>query len=156
MCCNRSLNNKINRLHQRCLRIVYNDKKLNFEDLLERDGPASIHHQNIRFLAIKMFKVSKGISHQIVKGVFQFRDALPHQLRKQTDFQIPFVHGVFSGTKSIKFLVPKIWEILPHEIKQLESLKEFKKAIKQWKPTSCPSRFCKTYIHRLAVLFDIQ
>ena len=34
MCCNRSLNTKINRLHERCLRIVYNDKRL----LLVKDG----------------------------------------------------------------------------------------------------------------------
>ena len=27
MCCNRSLNNKTNRLHEWCLRIVYRDKK---------------------------------------------------------------------------------------------------------------------------------
>ena len=45
MCCNRSLNNKINRLHEQCLRIVYNNKKSNFEDLLEEDGSVSTHHQ---------------------------------------------------------------------------------------------------------------
>ena len=46
----------------------------------------SIHHQNIRFLATEMFKVFKGkslfkvlkgISPQIVKEIFQFRDAMP-------------------------------------------------------------------------------
>ena len=30
MCCNRSLNNKISLLYERCLRIVYNDKKIKF------------------------------------------------------------------------------------------------------------------------------
>ena len=34
MCCNRSLNTKINWLHERCLRIVYNDKKSNFNEPL--------------------------------------------------------------------------------------------------------------------------
>ena len=38
MCCNRSLNTKTNRLHERCLRIVFNDKKSNFNDLLVKDG----------------------------------------------------------------------------------------------------------------------
>ena len=55
------------------------------------------------------------------------------------------------GTENIIFVRPKIWEILPHEIKQLESFKEFKKVIKQWKPTY-PCRLCKTYIHRLAFI----
>ena len=42
-------------------------KKSYFEDLIERDGSVSTHHQSIRFLAIKVFKVFKGISPQIVK-----------------------------------------------------------------------------------------
>ena len=33
----RTLNNKINRLHERCLRIIYNDKLSNFEELLHKD-----------------------------------------------------------------------------------------------------------------------
>ena len=59
MCCNRSLNTKINRLHERCLRIVYNDKKSNVNALLVKDGSTSIHHQNLQKLAVKMFEVSE-------------------------------------------------------------------------------------------------
>ena len=52
MCRNRSLNTKINRLHERCLRIVYNDKKSNFNKLLVKDDSVSIHHQNLQKLAV--------------------------------------------------------------------------------------------------------
>ena len=48
MCCSRFLNHKIDRLHQRCLQIVYSDKTSNFSELLEKDGSVSIHNQNIR------------------------------------------------------------------------------------------------------------
>ena len=86
MCFNRSLTDKINRLHERCLRIVYNDKESNFEELLERDGSVSFHHQNITYLAIEMIKVFKGISPQIVKEIFQFRvSALP--IKKRQNFK---------------------------------------------------------------------
>ena len=34
----RNLNNKINRLHERCLRAIYNDKTSSFEQLLENDS----------------------------------------------------------------------------------------------------------------------
>ena len=47
MCCNSSLNTKINRLHERCLRIAYNDKKSDFNELLVKDCSVSIHHQNL-------------------------------------------------------------------------------------------------------------
>ena len=66
-----------------------------------------------------------------MREIFKFQDALPCQLTKHTDFQIPFVHSVFSSIESIKFLAPITWEILPREINHLEILNEFKKAIKQ-------------------------
>ena len=42
MCHNRTKNNKINRLHERCLRLLYNDRKCSFHDLLEKDGFVSL------------------------------------------------------------------------------------------------------------------
>ena len=65
-------NTKINRLHERCLRIAYNDKKSNFNELLVKDSSVSIHHQNLQKLAVEMFKVSRVLSPKIVNE-FQFR-----------------------------------------------------------------------------------
>ena len=100
MCCNRSLNTKINRLHELCLRIVYNDKKLNFNELLVKDGSVFIHHQNLQKIAVEMFKVSRCLSPEIVNELFQFREQIPNELRQRSQFQIPLVHSVFSGTGS--------------------------------------------------------
>ena len=47
MCHNRTNNNKINRLHERCLRLIYNDKKSSFKDLLEKGGSVSMRHRNL-------------------------------------------------------------------------------------------------------------
>ena len=79
---------------------MFNDKKSHFDDLFERDGSVSTHHQNITFLATEMFEVFKGISPHTVKEIFQFRDAMPYQLIKHTYFQIPSVHSVVNGTES--------------------------------------------------------
>ena len=89
MCCNRSLNSKIDRLHERSLRIVYSDKTSDFSELLEKDGSVSIHYQNIRQLAIEMFKVSKGLCPEIVKGLLQVRNDIPYYLRQRSRFHVP-------------------------------------------------------------------
>ena len=47
----RSLNNKINRIHERALRIAFNDKSSSFQNLLEKDNSVTIHHRNIKILA---------------------------------------------------------------------------------------------------------
>ena len=52
MCHTIRLNNKINRLHKRCLWIVYNDKHSNFLNLLGQDRSASVHTRNQCTLAI--------------------------------------------------------------------------------------------------------
>ena len=63
---NRLLNNKINQLHERYLRIIYNDKHSNFEELLVKDNSVSIHHNNIHTLAIEMYKVANTMSPEII------------------------------------------------------------------------------------------
>ena len=79
MCCNRSLNTKINRLHERCLRIV-NDKKSNFNELLVKYGSASIHNQNLQKFAVEMFKVSRALSPEIVNDLLQLIDQIHYKL----------------------------------------------------------------------------
>ena len=70
MCHSRALNNKINRLHERCLRIIYNDKQLTFEEFLEKDDSVSIHIRNLQTPAIEMYKVMNGGSPEIVMKIF--------------------------------------------------------------------------------------
>ena len=67
----RSLNNEINRLHERCLRIMYNDKHSNFEELLVKDNSVSIHHDNIHTLAIEIYKIANGICPEIMNNIFK-------------------------------------------------------------------------------------
>ena len=56
---NRTLNNKINRLHERALRIVYNEDlgdDASSKDLLVKDDSVKIHHRNLQRLALEQVK----------------------------------------------------------------------------------------------------
>ena len=59
MCYDRYLNHKINRLYERCLRIIYSGKKSSFDELLDKDKSVYIHHQNIKKLVPKCSKLFK-------------------------------------------------------------------------------------------------
>ena len=51
----RQLNSKINKLHERALRIVHKNPNLTFQQLLNLDKTHCIHHRNLQKLAVEMF-----------------------------------------------------------------------------------------------------
>ena len=67
MCNSRKINTQINKLHERALRLVYNDKSSSFRELLERDNSVTIHERNIQVLLTEIFKVKSRVSNHGAK-----------------------------------------------------------------------------------------
>ena len=150
----RTLNNQINRIHERALRIVYNDTHSTFNELLSKDGSFTIHERNIQTLAIELYKIIMGLSPQIMTEI------LPLKERNNYCSRFPFkshnVKTVNYGTETISFLGPKIWSIIPNNIRNSSTLLEFKRNIKRWKPSNCPCRLCKIYIAGVGFIDGIK
>ena len=140
----RILNNRINKIHERALRIVYDDINSSFEELLRRDDSVTIHTRNIQSLATELFKVVNGESPEIMKQVFSLKKNVPYCTK--FPFKTRNVRTVAYGTNTLSFLGPKIWSIVPTAIKESKSLVEFKREIRKWIPERCPCRLCFTYI----------
>ena len=143
---NRTLNNRINRIHERALRIVYRDKTSNFTELLQTDNAVTAHQRNLQVLATEVYKAKMGLTPQLVKELFPL-STHAYNLRSTYEFKIENTKTVYYGTESLSFLGPKIWELVPLEIKSSRSLEEFKKKIKPWIPEDCLCRLCKIYLH---------
>ena len=116
---NRTLNNKINRLQERALRIVYKDvmgDNVSFQDLLDKDGAVKIHDRNLQRLAVEMYKVKNNLSPLPIQELF-IDQAIKYDLRKTRCWQVPDVKTVAYGTETIRYRGPKTWELLPSDIK---------------------------------------
>ena len=70
----RKLNNRINNIQERSLRIIYEDYTSTFEELLEKDKSVTIHIRNVQILAIELYKVVNNIAPEILKGVFPLKE----------------------------------------------------------------------------------
>ena len=108
----RESNRKISRLHEGCLRTIYNDTQSLFNELLEKDGSNLIHEQNLQFLATEMYKISNGLSTPLMKDIFPI-NRNPYNLRQNSQFSRPRINTVHHGTQSISNLGPKIWDLVP-------------------------------------------
>ena len=74
------------------------------------------------------------------------RNSVDYILRSQTDFLLPQVKSVNYGLKPLRYFGPKIWNILPNDIENSRTLREFSKEVKSWIPRNCPCRICENYI----------
>ena len=65
----RELDNKINHLHERSLRIDHKDNNGSFKELLKKDNSFTVHHRNIQSLATELFKVKLNLSNTIMDDI---------------------------------------------------------------------------------------
>ena len=144
MFCSCTMNKKINRIHERALRIVYQDYESSFEDLLKRDNSLTFHNRNIHQVAIEMFKVKNDLSPPFMKDIFDTVDGNSHS---GNDFRRPNIRSVKKGCRSLRNFGPIVWnDMLPKKLKSCKTLEEFKIAIKDWKPENCPCELCNPII----------
>ena len=67
---NRTLNNRINRIHERRLSILYRDDTSNFTELLQKENAVTVHQINLQVLATEVYKVNMDFALHLVKELF--------------------------------------------------------------------------------------
>ena len=70
MFCSRQINRRVNCIHERALRLVYDDYISSCEDLLRKDSTVSIHHRNVQKVAIEMHKIKYNVGPQLIDDLF--------------------------------------------------------------------------------------
>ena len=110
------------------------------------------YHKNPQYLANELYKIRNGLSANLVKKLFTPNTEHPYNLRHLHQFKMPSVNTVYHDTESICFLGPKIWDILPESFKKMKNVEAFKRAIKTWKPKTCPCRLCEAFVKNICFL----
>ena len=150
----RKLNSTINKQHERCLRIVYSDSTSSFKKLLETDNSVSVHHRNIHVFSTELYKIVNELSPEIMKEVFPFNENTSHNARNKRKFHSRSIKSATFGSKTLSHLAPKILKLVPVEIKNVDSVASFKRAIKKFKPINCPCRLCRPYVFQVGFIFS--
>ena len=146
MFCSRNMNNRINHIHERALRLVYEDYTSSFDELLLMDNSFCIHHRNIQKVAIEMFKIKNNMAPILISALFNFQNCK----RTKSSFQRPKINSVHYGVNSLRNFGPIVWDnMIPKAFHSINNLEMFKKEIKNWKPDNCTCRLCREYVHNI-------
>ena len=66
------------------------------------------------------------------------------------------VKTVSYGIETLSFRGPKVWAMVPDDIKVSNSLSEFKSKIKRWKPTECDCKLCCNYVQNVGYVNSLN
>ena len=146
----RTMNNKINRIHERALRLVYSDHASSLAELLKK-RPIFFYspEENSKpsYWTLQFFSRS----FNIMKNVFHFDTNIPYNFRSRSELYSKNPKTIKYGAETISYLAPKIWSLVPNVIKSRKSLDVFKSKIRQWEFV-CSCSLCKIYLQHVGFI----
>ena len=147
----RNVNNKINKIHERALRIAFKDTSSNFEELLIKAASVTIHQKNLQLLTTEIYKTKHDLNPKFIGEIFVEKN-ISYSLRRNDHMSVPIPRTNAYGIETIRYTGHKLWQSLPLEIKESHTTTEFKRKIKQHHFSDCNCRLCKTYVNNLGFL----
>ena len=150
MYCQRRSNNLINKIHERALRIAYNDYVSDFNQLLENDKSVTIHQRNIQALTIEIYKTINNLNPIFMKDIFSIKQH-NYTLRSQNlVYQKP--RTIFYGVESFGYKGGQLWKNIPREIQENEDMSIFKTYVSKHCKDICKCNLCKHYVANLGYI----
>ena len=110
MFCSRKLNRKINHIHARALRLVYDDYASSYDELLRKDKSLSFHHRNIHLVAIEVFKAKNDLSPPFMKEIFITSES--RKTRSGDKLSRPHINNVNTGERTLQNFAAIIWNTM--------------------------------------------
>ena len=150
MYCQRRSNNLINKIHERALRIAYNDYVSSFDSLLGKDQSVTFHQRNIQSLCLEIYKTTQNINPSFMKEVFAIKNQT-YNTRKQY-LLYPNPHTVAYGLNTFGYRGSLIWSSLPKEIQNTNDISEFKEFVSENVNHVCKCNLCKPYIQNIGYI----
>ena len=141
MFCGKTTNREINKIHERALRILFNDYEASFEELLQRNNEQTVHTKNLDNLMTEVYKSLNRQNPAFMLDLF-IRKEVTYDLRVKDLLELPTARTVLNGLNSMVFRGSILWNAISDEIKSSQSIASFKRKIKSWSGDYCNCNIC--------------
>ena len=131
--CGKRNSDKLEKLQERALRVVYNEYSMPYRDLLLHARILPLSMLRLKFLGTEVFKSVKGLNPEFLNEMFQKRN-LKYDFRDSNKLHQNDFDTKKFGFKSYKYYGAKLWNALPPHIKAYgkDDLDIFKEELNKW------------------------
>ena len=116
--CSKGNREKLEKVHFRALKFIFQDFISTYDILLERAGSTTLHLSRLRFLVIETFKIVYGLSPPYLKDFICLKQT-SYNFRYTNLLDLPRPKRTRCGMNSFRFQAAKLWNSLPEEARKI-------------------------------------
>ncbi len=133
---------KLEKVQKRALRFVFDDFISDYDTLLTVANVNTLFLTRLKCIAAEVFKCVSGVNVSSMNDMFTIK---PNRfgLRRSKNVVQPKFNTVRYGKHSFEYIGSHIWNLLPTNIQNADTLYSFKKMIKVWNGPTCQCNICK-------------
>lgn len=139
--CSKTSTMKMEKLQERALRFLLNDKTSSYGDLLKKCSSTTLHLKRLKSICTEVFKSLKGLNPKFMNDMFEEKE-IPYNLRDQHLLVQPKFKKITYGKNTFKYFGSHLWNLLPNDLKGCTSLDSFKDMISTWEGPNCQCLMC--------------
>ena len=141
MFCRKKQYLKIQKIHNKALKVVYNSNK-NYNELLRDNNEFSTHQRHLRALMCDVFKPLNNLNPEFVWSYFVFKN-ITYSIRNGPLLRLPSTKSTSYGINSVLFRACLLWNSLSQSVKYNESIAELKTKMKNLGNIECSCILCR-------------
>ena len=141
MFCRKKQYLKIQKIHHKPLKVVYNSNK-SYDELLLDKNEFSSHQRRLRALICEVFKSLNNLNPEFMWLQFVFKN-ITYNIRNGPLLRLPSAKSTPYGINSVLFRAFLLWNSLPQSVKYRESIAELKTKMKNLGNIDCSCILCR-------------
>ena len=115
MFCRKKQYLKIQKIHHKALKVVYNSNK-NYDELLRDNNEFSVHQRHLRTLICEIFKSLNNLNPEFMWSYFVFKN-ITYNIRNGPLLRLPSAKSTSCSINSVLFRACLLWNSLPQSVK---------------------------------------
>ena len=141
MFCRKKQYLKIQKIHHKALKVVYNSNK-NYDEPLRDNNEFSIHQRHLRGLICEVFTSLNNVNPEFMWSYFILKN-ITYSIRNGPLLRLPSAKSTSYGINSALFRACLLWNSLLQSVKYSESIAELKTKMKNLSNIDCSCILCR-------------